>query len=106
LSDLSLIGSTSCTVDESQTFDFVEGPGVLVASQIGRWTGTKFIGMRQGKWRDLGPLDEIRRREVGRGQLVVSRLGLWYERRKSDSRSVPVARCQSCSRSGFANFDA
>jgi len=109
LSDLGLIGCTSCAVDESQTFDLVKRPGVLVAGQMGRWTGTKFIGMRQSKWRDLGPLDEIRRREVGRSQLVVSRLGVWNERRRSRSRSVAASQCQGCSRSpifewGFSVF--
>src|SRR6202051_1322643 len=106
LSNLGLIRGTSCTVDKPQTFDFDKGSGVLVARQLRGRTGTKFVSMCQSKGSDVGPLNEIRRREVGRRQLVTSRLGRWHEGRKSHSRSIAAPQRQNRGRNGFTNLDA
>ena len=62
--------------------------------------------MCQSKGSDLGPLDEIRGREVGRRQLIASRLGFRHEGRKSHGRSIVASQRQNCGRNGFTNFDA
>ena len=42
--------------------------------------------MRQGEWSDLGPFDEIRRRDVGRRQLVV--LGWVFGTKEEESQPI------------------
>src|ERR1700741_1965216 len=87
-SNQGLLRGTSCAVDESQTLHFVKNAGVLVACQLGRRPGTKFVGTREGKRSDLGPLREIRCSEIGWCQLVAARLVSRNERKGSDTRSV------------------
>src|SRR6266566_564770 len=106
LTNLGLIRGTSCAADESKTFDFVEGQGVLLAGQWRRRTGAKFIGVRKSKRCDAWPLDEIRRREVGWRQLIASRLGFRHERWKNYGRSVVASQCQDCSGDVLTLLDA
>ncbi len=105
-SNQGLLRGTSCAVDESQTFNFIKNTGVLVACQLGRRAGTKFVGARQGKRRDLRPLREIRCREIGWCQLVASRLDSRNERRRRDARSVIASQEQDLSRNGLSYRDA
>src|SRR5579871_1722244 len=104
LSDLGLIGCSSCAVDESEAFDFDKRLGVRVAVQLRWWTGTKFVSMCQGKGSDVGPLNEIGGREVRRSQLIASRLGCRHKGRKSHSRSIAAAQRQNRGRNGFTNL--
>src|SRR5260370_34625879 len=71
-----------------------------------RWTGAKFVGVRQGKRSDLWPLDEIRRREVGGRQLIASRLVFRHEGRKDRGRSVVASQRQDCSGNVLTLLDA
>src|SRR5437764_13931421 len=80
LPNLGLIRGASCAGDKSKALYFVEGLGVLVPCEQRRRAGTKFAGPRQGKWSDLSPLDKIRRGEVGRRELIASRLVCRHER--------------------------
>src|SRR5207244_201898 len=80
--------------------------GVVVACQLGRRAGTKFVAARQGKRRDLRPLREIRCREIGWCQLVASRLDSRNERRRRDARSVIASQGQDLSRNGLSYRDA
>src|SRR5439155_27120568 len=105
-SNQGLLRGTSCAVDESQTFNFIKNTGVLVACQLGRRAGTKFVGARQGKRRDLRPLREIRCREIGWCQLVASRLVSRNERRRRNARSVIASQGQDLSRNGLSYRDA
>src|SRR6267143_6571677 len=75
ISDQSLLRGASLAGDETQTLDFIENLCVLVARQLRRRSGTKSISARQGKRSDLRPLREVRWREIGRSELVFSRLG-------------------------------
>ena len=86
-----LLLGASFAGDETQALDFVENLCVLVARQL-RWrSGTKFIGACQGERSDLRPLREVRRCEIGRRELVISRLVSRGKRRRSDVRSVGAA---------------
>ena len=105
-SNQGLLRGTSCAVDESQTFNFIKNTGVLVACQLGRRAGTKFVGARQGKRRDLRPLREIRCCEIGWCPLVASRLDSRNERRRRDARSVIASQGQDLSRNGLSYRDA
>src|SRR6267378_674299 len=90
-SNLCLLRGASHAGDETQTHDFVENLCVFVARQL-RWrSGTKFIRARDDKRSDLRPLCEVRRWEIGRGELVISRLVARDKRRRSDVRSVGIA---------------
>src|ERR1700726_5157275 len=91
ISNQGLLRTASVAGNETQTLDFVENPCVLLARQLRRWSGTKFISARQGERSDLRPLCEVRRCEVGRRELVVSRLVSGDERRRSDARPVGAA---------------
>src|SRR5690349_1166125 len=75
LADLGLFRSASCTVNEPETFDFVEDPSINGACECWRRPGTELVGPLQRKRRDLGPLCKIRCCEIRRCQLVVSGLG-------------------------------
>src|ERR1700731_610531 len=86
-----LVPGASFAGNETQTLDFVENPRVLLARQRRRWSGTKFISARQGERTDLRPLCEVRWSEIGRRELVVSRLVSRDKRRRSDARSVGAA---------------
>src|SRR5258708_6303359 len=87
-SNLCLRRGASRTGDEAQTLDFIENLGVLVARQL-RWrSGTKFISTRNGKRSDLRPLREVCWCEIGRGELIISRLVSRNKNRRSDVRSV------------------
>src|ERR1700676_677989 len=90
-SDQGLLRCTSCAGNQTETLDFIEGPCVLLASQVRWWPGTKFISTRQCKRSDLEPLYEVRGCEIGRRELVVSRLVSRNKRRQSDVRSVGAA---------------
>src|SRR2546423_1548539 len=80
-----------CARNETQTLDFIENPCVLLARQP-RWRcGTKFISARQSERSYLRPLGEVRCWEIGRRELVVSRLVCWDKSRRSDVRSVDAA---------------
>src|ERR1700730_15308034 len=91
VSNEGLLLGASFAGNKTQTLDFVENPCVLVARQL-RWrSGTKFISACQGERSDLGPVCEVRWREIGRCELVVSRLVSRDKRRRSDVRSVGAA---------------
>src|SRR5258708_26605365 len=105
-SNLCLLGGADCAGDETQTPDFIENLCVLVARQL-RWrSGTKFISARQGKRSDLRPLCEVRWCEIGRRELVVSRLVSRDKRRRSDVRSVGAAQRQNLGGNGLSDADA
>src|SRR5882724_8943745 len=88
VSNQGLLLGASFAGDESQTLDFVENPCVLVARQL-RWrSGKKFISARQGERSDIRPLRKVRRREIGRRELIVSWLVSRHKRRRRDVRSV------------------
>src|SRR5579864_6431124 len=88
VSNQRLLRGSSLTSNETQTLYFVENPGVLVAGELGRRAGTKLIRACQGERSDLRPLCEVGRREIGRRELVISRLVSWDERRRHDIRSI------------------
>src|SRR5260370_36369250 len=89
--NLCLLRGAGCAGDETQTLDFIETLCVFVARQQ-RWrSGTKFVRARDGKRSDLRPLCEVRWCEIGRRELVISRLVSRDKRRRSDVRSVGAA---------------
>src|ERR1700676_1745310 len=90
-SNLGLLRGASCAGDETQTLDFIENLCVLVARQLRRRSGAKFIRARNGKRSDLRPLCEVRWYEIGRRELVISRLVARDKRRRSDRCSVGAA---------------
>src|SRR5438034_8627878 len=92
--DLGLFRSAGCAVNEPETFDFIEDLSIKVACKCRRRTGTELVGLLQCKRRDLGPLGKIRRREIGRRQLVVSGLVTGDVRRWSYIRSIGAARSE------------
>src|SRR5438132_12614264 len=75
LADLGLFRSASCTVNEPETFDFVEDPSINGACECGRRPGTELVRLPQRKRCDLGQLGEIRWRVIRRSQFGVSGLG-------------------------------
>src|SRR6266403_4534893 len=92
LADLGLFRSAGCTGNEPETFDFVEDPSINGACECGRRPGAEFVRLLQRKQCDLGPLGEIRWREIRRRQLVVSGLVTRDVRRWSYIRSIGAAR--------------
>jgi hypothetical protein len=94
LADLGLFRSAGCTVNEPKTFNFVEDPSINVACECGRRPGTEFVRLLQRKRCDLGPLGEIRWREIRRRQLVVSGLGSGDVWRWNYIRSISTARSE------------
>jgi len=94
LADLGLFRSAGCTVNEPETFDFVEDPSINGACECGRRPGTELVRLLQRKRCDLGPLGKIRWREIRRRQLVVSGLGSGDVRRWSYIRSISTARSE------------
>src|SRR5579864_4022641 len=86
VSNQGLLLGTSLTADETQTLDFIEGLCVLLAGQL-RWRPwAKFISTCQGERSDLRPLYKVSWCEIGRRQLVVSRLVSRNIRRQNDRR--------------------
>src|ERR1700719_425453 len=101
-----LLLGTSFTGNETQTFDFIEGPCVLLAGQL-RWRAwAKFVSACQGERSDLRPLYEVSGCEIRRRQLVVSRLVSRDIRRQSDTRSVGAAERQNLCSNFLSDGDA
>src|SRR5205814_9311116 len=94
LADLGLFRSAGCTVNEPETFDFVEDPSINGACECGTRPGTELVRPLPRKRRDLGPLGKIRWREIRRRQLVVSGLGSGDVRWWSYIRSISTARSE------------
>src|ERR1700674_4644207 len=88
ISNQGLLRTASVAGNETQTLDFVESPCVLLARQLRWWFGTKFISAHQGERSDLRPLCEVRWCEIGKRELIVSRLASGDKRRRSDARPV------------------
>src|ERR1700722_8118740 len=106
ISNQGLLLGASFAGDKTQTFDFIEGPCVLVTGQLRRRPGTKFISTRQGKRCDLGPLCEVRWCEIGRRELVVSRLVSRIVRRRIHVGSVVAAERENLGGNGLSDGDA
>src|SRR5258705_6532317 len=104
-SNQGLYAGESLAGNETQTVDFVEDSCVLVARQLGWRSGTKFVSACQGERSDLRPLCEVRWCEIGRRELVVSRLASRDKRRQSDIRSVGVAQRQNLGGDGLPDGD-
>ena len=105
-SNQGLFRRTSCAGDEAQTLDLIEGPCVVLAGQLRGRPGTEFVSARQGKRRDLRPLREVRRGEIGRRQLVVSRQASGNKRRRSQVRSVGAAERENLCGNGLSDCNA
>src|SRR6202049_2847119 len=106
VSDQGLLRGAGFAGDETQTFDFIENPFVLVACQLWRRSGTKFVSARQGKRSYLGPLREVCRCEIGRRKLVFSRLVYRNIGGASDIRTVGAAERQNLGGHGLSDGEA
>jgi hypothetical protein len=87
-SNLCLLGSMACAVDEPKTPYPIEASRVILARQRGRRCGQKLAGAQKGEQSNVRPLGKVRSGEVRCRELIISRRAPGNEHRRNDVRSV------------------